>query len=232
MITVKKSLLIVISLAVLVLLGLVIPTSALAAADESVLISPPPSGTTGELPFTDVTEASWCYPGVKYVYENGLMEGVSATTFAPTATLTRAMLVTIVYRLDGKPAVTAANPFTDVAAGMYYTDAVTWAAENHVVNGYDASRFGPDDPVTRQQLATILYRYAQLKGYDVSVGLDTNILSYEDAFFISEYAIPAIQWACGASVMQGDGVRLSPAGHATRAQAATMLQRFAENVAK
>jgi hypothetical protein len=142
------------------------------------------------------------------------------------------MLVTIVYRLDGKPAVTAVSPFADVAAGMYYTDAVIWATENHIVKGYDASTFGPNDPVARQQLVAILWRYAQLKGYDVSVGLDTNILSYDDAFFISEYAIPAIQWACGAGVMQGDGARLSPTASATRAQVAAMLQRFAENVAK
>lgn len=181
-------------------------------------------------PFTDVKATDWCYTAVEYVYSNGLMKGVSATSFAPTRTLTRAMLVTIVYRLDGEPVVTSANPFSDVAAGSYYTDAVIWASANGIVTGYTATTFGPDDPVTRQQLATILWRYAKLKGYDVSVGEETNILSYDDAFFISEYAIPAIQWACGAGVMQGSGSNLNPAGHATRAQAAAMLQRFAENV--
>ena len=111
------------------------------------------------------------------------------------------MLVTVLHRLEGAPATTAGNPFADVASGNWYTNAVIWANAIGIVKGYDSDTFGANDFITREQLAAILYRYAQYKGYDVSVGEDTNILSYEDAFHISEYAIPAIQWACGAGIM-------------------------------
>jgi hypothetical protein len=142
------------------------------------------------------------------------------------------MLVTVLHRLEGNPAATSGNPFADVASRNWYSDAVVWANAKGIVKGYDSDTFGTNDFITREQLVTILYRYAQYKGYDVSVGEDTNILSYVDALNISEYAIPAIQWACGAGVMQGDGAKLDPQGSATRAQVAAMLMRFIENVAK
>lgn len=177
-------------------------------------------------PFTDVSENDWFYEDVALCNLLDLMKGTSDTTFSPYATTTRGMIVTILYRLEGEPSVSGANPFTDVASGKYYHDAVIWAAENKIVGGYGSGLFGPEDAITREQLATILYNYAKFKGYDVSVGEDTNILSYNDAFDISEYAIPAMQWACGAGIIQGDGENLMPKDGATRAQAAAMLIRF------
>ena len=182
-------------------------------------------------PLTDVDITQWYHEGIDYVLLAGLFKGTSETTFEPNAAMTRAMLVTVLHRLEGTP-VTTGNPFSDVASGNWYTDAVTWANAKGIVKGYDASTFGTNDFITREQLATILYRYAQYKGYDVSVGEDTNILSYEDAGNVSEYAIPAVQWACGAGIMQGAGAKLDPHGNATRAQVAAMLMRFIENVAK
>lgn len=183
-------------------------------------------------PFIDVDITQWYHEGIDYVLLAGLFNGTSATTFEPNNAMTRAMLVTVLHRLEGTPATTAGNPFADVASGNWYTNAVIWANAKGIVKGYDSDTFGANDFITREQLVTILYRYAQYKGYDVSVGEDTNILSYVDALNISEYAIPAIQWACGAGVMQGDGAKLDPQGSATRAQVAAMLMRFIENVAK
>ena len=141
------------------------------------------------------------------------------------------MIVTILYRQEGKPAVSGTSPFDDVAADQWYTDAVIWASENGIVSGYGDGKFGPTDDITREQFATILYRYAQYKGYDVSVGEDTNVLSYNDAFDVSDWAMPAIQWACGAGLMQGDNQgNLLPGDSATRAQVATLIMRFIENV--
>ena len=138
------------------------------------------------------------------------------------------MLTTILHRMAGSPAAAEFSPFADVAENMWYTDAVRWAAANGVVTGYDG-RFAPDDPVTREQFATILWRYAKLPGADVSVGEDTNILSYDDAFTVSEWAIPAMQWACGAGVINGTTAStLSPGAAMTRAQAAVMLLRYAQ----
>ncbi|UOO38035.1 S-layer homology domain-containing protein [Oscillospiraceae bacterium CM] len=182
-------------------------------------------------PFTDVDITQWYHEGIDYVLLAGLFKGTSATTFEPNTSMTRAMLVTVLHRLEGTPAATG-NTFSDVASGKWYTNAVVWANVKGIVKGYDSDTFGTNDFITREQLATILYRYAQYKGYDVIVGEDTNILSYEDAFNISEYAIPAVQWACGAGIMQGDAAKLDPQGNATRAQVAAMLMRFIENVVK
>ena len=178
------------------------------------------------LPFTDVAESAWYYEAVKYVYDNNLMNGTTDTTFGPNVTTSRAMLATILYRLEGSPAVAAAS-FTDVAAGKYYTDAVAWASANGIVTGYGDGTFLPNKAISRQEMAAMLYRYAQYKGYDVSVGEDTNILSYTDVSDVSEYAIPAMQWACGEGLItdMGDGT-LNPAGPASRAQVATILMRF------
>ena len=185
-----------------------------------------------ELPFIDVRGDDWFYDDVAYVYENGLMNGTSETTFSPYISTTRGMIVTILYRMEGRPAVFEACPFTDVKAGAYYERAIVWAAENGIVKGYGNGCFGPDDQITREQMAAILYRYAKNRGLDVSVGENTNILSYDDALDISEYAVPAMQWACGAQIIQGADGRLTPGAKATRAQVAAILHRFCENVLK
>src|SRR5699024_11160901 len=144
------------------------------------------------LPFADVAPASWYHDAVQYVYENGMMNGTSDTLFSPDATVTRAMIVTILHRLENAPA-SAASGFTDVAAGMYYADAVDWAAANGIVNGVSETRFAPDDSIIREQLAAILYRYAQFKGYAVTASADLS--AYTDAAQISAYAAAAMQWA-------------------------------------
>lgn len=186
-------------------------------------------GQTKELPFTDVVDTSWYYAAVKYAYEHKLFSGTSATEFSPEATMTRGMAATILYSLEGSPAVSAKSPFSDVADGQWYAKAVTWAEENGIVGGIDSESFAPEAGVTREQLAAILYRYAQYKKYSVSAGEDTNILSYEDAVQISPYAVPAIQWACGSGLMTGrTQTALAPVGTVTRAEVAVMLQRFCE----
>ena len=205
-------------LSIVMVLGL-LPASAFAANDTSA--------------FSDVKTSAWYHEDVQYVSENGLMKGTGENLFSPDATTTRGMIVTILYRLEGEPVVDYAMGFTDVAEGEWYTEAVRWAASEGIVGGYGGGLFGSDDAVTREQLAVILYRYAVYKGYDVSIGEDTNILSYTDAFEISEYAVPAFQWACGAGVIEGvTESTLVPRGNATRAQVATMLMRFCVNVAK
>ena len=196
-------------------------------------VTPTPTPDTEELPFTDVAEGQWFYEAVQYVYDAKLMNGITDTTFEPDSTTTRGMIVTVLYRMAGEPEVTGESAFTDVAEGSWYADAINWAAANEIVNGYGDGIFAPDTDITREQMAAILYRYAQYKGFDVSVGEDTNILSYTDFDAISEYAIPALQWACGAGVIQGvTEDTLVPQGTATRAQVATILMRFCENVAK
>ena len=183
------------------------------------------------LPFGDVDDGDWFADAVRFVYENGMMNGVSETDFAPHATTSRSMIVTILYRLEGEPVVDYAMDFTDVAGDAYYAEAVRWAASEGIVGGYGGGLFGSDDAVTREQLAVILYRYAVYKGYDVSIGEDTNILSYADFADLSEYAIPAMQWACGAGVITGvTDATLVPQGEATRAQVAAMLMRFVEAI--
>ena len=184
-------------------------------------------------PFADVSTDAWYYDAVKYAYDNGLMAGTSTTErlFSPEGTTTRAQIVTILHRLEGEPVANYLTQFEDVEAEQWYTEAIRWASSEKIVEGYDG-KFNPNAPITREQLATILWRYAKYKGYDVSVGENTNILSYEDAFDISEYAIPAMQWACGAGVIGGieknNSMYLDPQGSATRAQAATMIMRFCE----
>ena len=176
--------------------------------------------------FTDTDPAAWYHDGVHFCLDEGLMEGYGDGIFGPNNNLSRAQLVQTLYNKEGRPAVTGESAFDDVAGDAWYADAVIWAAANGVVDGYGNGKYGPNDPITREQLATILYRYAQAKGYDVSVGEDTNILSYTDALETSEYAIPAMQWACGAGIIQGNGGYLNPQGDATRAEIATMLMRF------
>lgn len=176
--------------------------------------------------FSDADRNAWYHDGVHYCVENGLMQGYGNGIFGPNDTLSRAMLVQILYNLENRPAVSGESVFSDVAHSAWYADAVNWAAANGIVEGFGNGQYGPEDDITREQLAAILYRYAQYKNYDVSVGEDTNILSYSDAPEVSEYAVPAMQWACGAGIMEGYGDVLDPTGNATRAQAATMLMRF------
>lgn len=183
-------------------------------------------------PFTDVDTAKWYHLSVDYVLTHKIMNGVSSRAFAPNANLTRGMLVQILYNMEGKPKGTAAN-FPDVQDDAWYAEAVGWAAANKVVTGYADGTFRPNDAVTREQAAAILYRYAQSKGIDVSVGENTNILSYVDVQQASEYAIPALQWAVGAGVLNGkNGGRLAPTGTATRAEIAAIMQRWCENIIK
>ena len=186
--------------------------------------------------FGDLTAAAWYHDGVHYCLENGLMRGVSGGKFLPDGSTTRAQLVTVLWRLEGSPETTGAVRFGDTAGGAWYTEAVRWAAGCGVVKGYDNGCFGPNDAVTREQMAAILYRYAQHKGYDVSAGEDTNILSFDDAFAVSEYAIPAMQWACGSGMVRGiaqkGGMLLAPRDTTTRAQAATLIMRFQSAFAK
>lgn len=183
-----------------------------------------------ELPFTDVPEGAWYADAAAYVYEHGLMAGTSATTFAPDVTTSRAMIATILWRMAGSPVVNYAMNYTDVAQGQWCSEAIRWATSEGVVTGYGNGLFGTNDPITREQFAAMLYRFAQEQGYDVSIGENTNILSYTDVADLSEYAISAMQWAVGAGIINGtgDGSTLSPHGQATRAQAAVMLMRFCE----
>lgn len=192
--------------------------------DDAAVVEP----TTG---FNDVADKDWFADAVKYVADKGMMNGTSKTTFGPNDSTTRGMIVTVLYRLENEPSAAAAS-FTDVVSGQYYTDAVAWANANGIVTGYGNGKFGPNDVVTREQLAAILYRYAQYKKYDVSVGEDTNILSYADAQSVSAYAIPAMQWAGGAGIVNGSNGKLNPQNNATRAEVATMLMRYCEKVAK
>lgn len=182
-----------------------------------------------EFPFTDVYDRDWFFSDVAYAAQNGLMRGTSGDKFSPYSTTTRAMIVTVLYRMEGEPDA-GENSFIDVPDGEYYTDAVAWASENGIVNGYGQGRFGPNDSITREQLAAILYRYSVYKGYDVSVGEDTNILSFNDIAELSDYAFTSMQWACGAGLIggMGDG-RLAPKGNATRCQIAAVLHRYCDN---
>ena len=180
------------------------------------------------LPFEDVGTDAWYSDAVAYVYRNGLMSGTSGSTFSPDTAITRAQLVTILWRKAGSPQVNGLMDFDDVSQDAYYAEAVRWAASEGIAGGYGNGLFGSDDPITREQMAAILYRFAQHMGYDVSIGEDTNILSYTDAPDVSGYAVAALQWACGAGIIRGtgDGSTLTPQGGATRAQAAVILTRF------
>ena len=182
---------------------------------------------TGANPFTDVSEKDWFYGDVMFVYENGLILGTSKTLFSPHGTATRGMMATILWRMEGSPAPKGKNSFTDVEAGKWYADAITWTAENGIFAGYGKDKFGPDDPITREQLAAIFYRYADYKGYDLTV--KGNPDTFKDADKITDYAKTAMQWAVGSGLVKGkSGNLLDPQGTATRAEIAAMLHRFIE----
>lgn len=183
-------------------------------------------------PFTDVVAGTWYYGAAAYAYNNGLFAGMTPTTFAPNATMTRAMLVSVLWRLAGAPAPKAPNTFVDVPDGAWYTDAVTWAAENGVVSGIGGSRFDPSGFVTREQTAEILYNYAHSKGYDVSARAD--LTAFPDAGSVSGWAEEALSWANAAGLINGtvrDGQTiLDPQGSASRAQVAMILMNYVEHV--
>ena len=182
---------------------------------------------TGANPFTDVSEKDWFYGDVMFVYENGLMLGTSKTLFSPHGTATRGMMATILWRMEGSPVPKGKNSFTDVEAGKWYADAITWTAENRIFAGYGKDKFGPDDPITREQLAAIFYRYADYKGYDLTV--KGNLDKFKDADKITDYAKTAMGWAVGSGLVKGkSGNLLDPQGTATRAEIAAMLHRFIE----
>ena len=182
---------------------------------------------TGVNPFTDISEKDWFYGDVMFVYENGLMLGTSKTLFSPHGTVMRGMMATILWRMEGSPVPKGKNSFTDVEAGKWYADAITWTAENGIFAGYGKDKFGPDDPITREQLAAIFYRYADYKGYDLTVKGDLD--KFKDADKITDYAKTAMQWAVGSGLVKGkSGNQLDPQGTATRAEIAAMLHRFIE----
>ena len=182
------------------------------------------------VPFTDIA-GHWAEDGIKYVYGRGIMNGTSETKFSPNATLSRAMLVTMLYRLEGEPAVSAANSFTDVAGGMWYTDAISWAAAGDIVGGMGDGKFAPNADITREQMAAILHRYSKYKKYDISKTGDLS--GFADLRDISAWALDALKWANGEGLINGrTKTTIVPKGTAKRAEAAVILMRFMENVAK
>lgn len=183
----------------------------------------------GENPFTDVSASHWAHDDITYVYENDLMNGTDGSLFSPESTTTRAQVVTVLYRLAGQPAADWENPFWDVPASAWFHDAVTWAWENDITGGVSSTHFGAGNAVTREQLATFLYRYAQDQGYDTSARADLS--GYSDAGLVSSYATEALSWANATGLITGTtATTLSPQGSATRAQVATILSRFCQDV--
>lgn len=187
------------------------------------------TGTGGAAQFTDVPINAWYYNAVDYVVKNGLFTGISSTSFEPNTAMNRAMLVTVLYRLEGEPSVSGlSNSFPDVAAGYWFTNGVTWGAANSIVKGYSNGKFGPTDLITREQLATIMYRYSQYKGYDTAVS--GSLGGFGDGAKVSAYAIDGMKWAVGKGLIQGNNGNLSPQANASRAEVATILMRFMEMV--
>ena len=202
------------------------PASKVTVEAVFTAVEPEPEG----LPFTDVTSGDWFYDAVAYVYDKGMMEGTTDTTFAPAMNLTRSMIAQVLYNLEERPEAPGAAGFPDVAADAWYADAVNWAAARGIVKGYDTGAFGPEDSVTREQLAAILYRYAQAKGYDTTQG-GMTVREFSDSASISDWAQEAMAWAVNAQVLSGKGNGvLDPQGTATRAEVAQMLMNFGEHV--
>lgn len=184
-----------------------------------------PMASAAALPFNDVPSDAWYASYVEYVYENGLMNGTSATQFTPNGSMTRGMVVTVLYRMAGSPSTSGSHPFTDVSKGEWYEAPIAWAYENEIVTGTSATTFAPKANVTREQLVTIFFRYANSSGYDVS-NL-ANLSGYADASAVGSYALEAFQWAVASGIVSGtDATHLTPRGNATRAQCAAIIQRF------
>lgn len=205
----------------------VLPPPPVTPGTPSAPVTPARPAAPVGLPFADVSGSDWFYNDVRYVYEKGIMDGTGADRFSPNAPLTRAMIVTILYRMAGSPSVSGSSDFTDVAAGKWFAKAVAWAAANGIVNGYGSGLFGPNDPVTREQLAAILYRYAVYGGM-TAVTLEENLGSFADTAQLSAYAIQAMNWAVGQGLINGSGSNLVPKAQATRAQVAAIIHRYLE----
>ena len=179
--------------------------------------------------FVDVKESDWYYDEVQFAVSNGLFNGVGNDKFDPNGSMTRAMLVTVLYRLEGEPAVRGTSPFTDVSNNIWYTDAVIWAEDNGIVNGVGDNKFDPNSSITREQMAAVLFRYAQYKKYDTSAS--NGLSKYSDFSSISAYSLNALKWANAEGLITGrTTTTLAPKGTATRAEVAAILYRFVENV--
>ena len=205
----------------------VLPPPPITPGTPSAPVTPARPAAPVGLPFADVSGSDWFYNDVRYVYEKGIMDGTGIDRFSPNAPLTRAMIVTILYRMAGSPSVSGSSDFTDVAAGKWFAKAVAWAAANGIVNGYGSGLFGPNDPVTREQLAAILYRYAVYGGM-TAVTLEENLGGFADTAQLSAYAIQAMNWAVGQGLINGSGSNLVPKAQATRAQVAAIIHRYLE----
>ncbi len=209
--------------------ALTVPVTVLSAPSREPQTPGEPSLPAEDLPFTDVKPGDWFYGAVQYVYGKNIMQGMTPSTFDPYTGASRAMIVTILHRLEGEPAALPAG-FTDVDSGAYYAAPVAWAAGNGIVNGYSAELFRPGEAITREQLAAILYRYAQWKGLDVSRRGDLGI--FPDRGALSPYAVEAVGWAAAEGLINGVNGMLDPGGTANRAQTAAILQRLSESVLK
>ena len=184
-------------------------------------------------PYNDLDKTKWYADGIRYVLENGIMSGYGNGTFGPNDDTSRAMMAQILFNIEGGQSVSDALKYSDVNGADWYAEAIRWASAENIMDGYGNGVFGPNDAMTREQLVTIMYRYAKKKGIDVSVGEDTNILSYDDAFDVSEWAIPAMQWAVGSGLITGrTNTTLNPRDTATRAEIATIIMRYCEEIAK
>ena len=202
-------------------------------ADGEAAPAPTPSPAGDAFgPYTDLDASAWYAAGIRYALENGVMSGYGDGKFGPSDTTSRAMLAQILYNLEGRPAYGGAADFTDVNGADWYAAAIAWASGEGLVGGYGDGLFGPQDMLTREQLVTILYRYARFKGLDVSAGEDANLLGYDDAGEVSDWAAAAMQWAVGSGLVNGKtDTTLNPQDTATRAEIATILMRYCENLA-
>ena len=202
------------------------------AYDEALAAACPRDDTCPISAFTDASATEWYHDGVHFVLENGIMFGMGGGLFAPGSSTSRAMMAQILWNMEGKPVVNYAMSYTDVSGEAWYAEAVRWVSAEGIMDGYGGGKFGPNDAMTREQLAAIVYRYAKYKGVDVSVGEDTNILSYDDVSEVSEWAIPAMQWAAGSGAVGGrTASTLNPKDSATRAEIATIIMRYCTQIA-
>jgi len=176
--------------------------------------------------FKDINTNDWYYDAVQYVSENNILNGTGEDLFSPSENMTRAMIVQALYNMEENPEFQGDNIYEDVEAGKWYENAIIWSSKNNIVSGVDENLFAPNTLITREQMVTILHNYAKYKGYDVSIGEDTNILSYNDAFELSEYAYSPMQWACGAQIIKGYEGNLLPKNNLTRAEFATIIYNF------
>ena len=194
----------------------------------ALLLLSPPVWATGKHPFIDVAATDWFNDSIQYVYEHGLMNGINSTTFAPDNPTSRGMIVTILHRLAGLPVVSEHSLFADVQYGSNFEDGITWGAANGIVTGYNATTFGPNDTITRQQIATFLYRYAILMAYRVDTSADLS--KFVDSVLIADYAKTPMSWANAEGLINGADAFLNPTGQVNRAEAAVILTRFCKNV--